>query len=765
QKPEAVYLCAECASFQCSLCEELIHEKAQLAFHSRNQLQKPSESVLCQFKCEDRNFADLFCNDCNRNYCFECDSKFHYTINRKRHCRQEFDVRLNEDLSEDEFTSCPPFDYKSENTNYLEQRNNDVVLTIDDEIESNRSEQNMSTTLPDIAQLSLESQFESLNSHKADEGTAIMNLEEKDIDANKWNTSFLLIDEFENMQVSSSDEFCQKLSCSPSATVKVVSIFGNTGEGKSHTMNYTFFSGKEIFETSPAQHSCTIGIWVAYDPILKVIAVDTEGLLGVSKNNNRRTRLLLKVLAVSDIVIYRTRAERLHNDLFTFLGDASKAYMQHFSAELKAATQRCNLSCTLSDLGPVVVVFHETLHTDVLQRDETSNETPEDILRQRFQNSNLSIDAFSAVEYVGTRTVNPPTCFKDLRMALQNHLRNSTVRSARPPGVIFSALRHLNEKFSGDLERSVPSTFPDEYFTCCAKCLSCGNRCINSMNHVNEGISHKTAAKCKYQHQFDNRMLFCKVCYDRGEEIMVVPKASASNDPSWIGLAKYAWSGYVLECSNCGIIYRSRQYWYGNKDPWESTVRTEVQHVWPGETSQCQGTQNAAQRIVDGVNYFSETVSTISAKPSKMVSSWVADQIAPSYWIPNWRITHCGLCGKEFKELDQKHHCRACGGGFCENCSSRARPVPERGWGEAPVRVCDPCYHKGLSHQDIQSRHSDANVLAEEAECSNSDNAEVTARKVGEVLHSTLGTVVSAMDYPKGKMMDKRLGATRILGA
>lgn len=150
--------------------------------------------------------------------------------------------------------------------------------------------------------------------------------------------------------------------------MKVVSIFGNTGEGKSHTMNYTFFDGTEVFKTSQAQSSCTIGIWAAYNPQWNLIAVDTEGLLGITENNNRRTRLLLKVLAVSDVIIYRTRAERLHNDLFTFLGDASRVYVQHFSNELKAAALRCNLSCPLSDLGPVVVIFHETLHTEILMK-------------------------------------------------------------------------------------------------------------------------------------------------------------------------------------------------------------------------------------------------------------------------------------------------------------------------------------------------------------------------------------------------------------
>ena len=41
-------------------------------------------------------------------------------------------------------------------------------------------------------------------------------------------------------------------------------------------------------------------------------------------------------------------------------------------------------------------------------------------------------------------------------------------------------------------------------------------------------------------------------------------------------------SRYILECPECGVIYRSREYWYGNKTPEECAVRTELKHVWPG---------------------------------------------------------------------------------------------------------------------------------------------------------------------------------------
>ncbi len=158
----------------------------------------------------------------------------------------------------------------------------------------------------------------------------------------------------------------KQLACDIDSLVKVVSIFGNTGDGKSHTLNHTFFGGNEVFKTSATQVSCTAGVWAAYDQVHNAVILDTEGLLGVTTNQNQRTRLLLKVLAVSDVVIYRTQADRMHNDMFYFLGDASKAYMKHFSAELKAAAKRCKMDIPLSNLGPAVVIFHETRHTDIL---------------------------------------------------------------------------------------------------------------------------------------------------------------------------------------------------------------------------------------------------------------------------------------------------------------------------------------------------------------------------------------------------------------
>lgn len=181
-----------------------------------------------------------------------------------------------------------------------------------------------------------------------------------------FEKSFLLLDGREELRVASAEIFAKRLGCPMDTKMKVVSIFGNTGDGKSHTMNHAFFDGEEIFCTSASQDSCTLGVWAAFQPALNVLCLDTEGLLGATINENQRMRLLLKVLAISDIAIFRTRSERLHSDMFTFLSTASKAFYKHFSAAL----QSFGLPGPATSLGPAVVIFHETRNTKVITSSE-----------------------------------------------------------------------------------------------------------------------------------------------------------------------------------------------------------------------------------------------------------------------------------------------------------------------------------------------------------------------------------------------------------
>ncbi|TWW72199.1 zinc finger FYVE domain-containing protein 1-like [Takifugu flavidus] len=687
---EAAFECDDCRSLQCIRCELELHSQEHLKNHERVQI-GPGHIPYCD-NCKGGNNGEngkrhrsvVRCQNCKVNLCQDCQKRTHSGGNKKKH----------------QLTSYPPSSKPA------------VVNPVQ---------------APVLQPVQMADEM------KAQRAKLLEKI-----------SSFLLVDENEEMQVKDETSFLKLLNCNPDQLLKVVSIFGNTGEGKSHTLNHTFFMGREVFKTSPTQESCTVGVWAAFDPIHKLVVIDTEGLLGNSSKQGQRTRLLLKVLAVSDLIIYRTHADRLHDDLFKFLGDASDAYLKHFTKELKATTARCGLDVPLSTLGPAVVIFHETVHTKLLGSDKSS-ESVDRLLLERFKKLSRFPEAFSSVQYLGTQTLSPPTDFGGLQNKLEQLLDNNATRSPRTPVVIYKALQALSERFNGEITGELAANscfFPDEYFTCSSLCLSCGSGCRNSMNHAGEGLSHEAKHRCRYTVQYDNRVYTCKACYEGGKEVIVVPKTSASSDSPWLGLAKYAWSGYVIECPNCGVIYRSRQYWYGNQDPVDTVVRTEIKHVWPGSDGFLKDNSNAAQRLLDGVNLVAQSVSELSVKPAKAVTSWLTDQIAPAYWKPNSLISVCHKCHTVFQDNDTKHHCRACGEGFCDGCSSKSAPVPERGWGLGPVRVCDVCFEQRAAY---------AELLKEELE---EEEGGTLARKVGEAVTNTIGVVVTAIDIPLGLVKD-----------
>ncbi|KAI6068272.1 Zinc finger FYVE domain-containing protein 1 [Aix galericulata] len=564
---EAIFECDECRSLQCQRCEEELHQPERLRNHERTRI-KPGHVPYCDS-----------CKGANGNI-------MHASMTGSRQIAavrcQVCKINL--------CVECQKRTHAGGN-----RRKHPVTVYHAGKAQEQEEEEGM------------------------DEETKRRKMTEKVV-------SFLLVDETEEIQVRNEEEFIKKLDCSPDQHLKVVSIFGNTGDGKSHTLNHTFFYGREVFKTSPAQESCTVGVWAAYDPVRKVVVIDTEGLLGATVNLSQRTRLLLKVLAISDLVIYRTRADRLHNDLFKFLG---------------------------------VIIFHETVYT------------------------------------------------KLLGSAVEQQLENNTTRSPRQPGVIYKALKALSDRFSGEIpddQMAHSSFFPDEYFTCSSVCLSCGCGCKKSMNHAKEGVPHESKSRCRYSHQYDNRVYTCKACYERGMEVSVVPKTSASTDSPWLGLAKYAWSGYVIECPNCGVVYRSRQYWFGNQDP-VNTVRgwgpapvrvcdncyenRGIQLDVAELPSDEEGGTLIARKVGEAVQNTLGAVVTAMDIPLGLVK----DAARPAYWVPDHEILHCHNCRKEFSIKLSKHHCRACGQGFCDECSHDRRAVPSRGW-DHPVRVCFNCNKK-----------------------------------------------------------------------
>ncbi|XP_030567932.1 zinc finger FYVE domain-containing protein 1-like isoform X3 [Drosophila novamexicana] len=569
--------------------------------------------------------------------------------------------------------------------------------------------------------------------------------------------AFLFLDADENLQMATPELFCKKLKCQELDKIKVISIFGNTGDGKSHTMNQVFFDGEPVFRTSPEQSSCTIGVYAAMQREQGVLCLDTEGLLGTTAKSSKRMRMLLKILAISDIVVYRTRSERLHSDMYEFLGTASKAFCLHFTQALQAMGNG-------STLGPAVIIFHETHYTKPLE--SSVEESAEDKLRNSFALLNYETNAFSSLRYVGIQTdAKKSTNFKKISDALRLEIENTAVRSPRQPSVVFKAMKLLNQKFAGEIIEKAINPFPEQYFTCGAHCESCSRRCQRSMGHVSDGESHFNTQPCNYQHQYENKLYLCKACYNNGKEIVVSIRAQSQTDTAWSGLAKYVWKGDVIECPYCGEIYRARQYWYGNKSPEASVVHVQVVHVWKGGNAALRANVHSAQMVLDSVNSISEAFTNISAPWAKAISGMLADKVAPSYWRPNQEIILCHACKRNFEKTGMpKHHCRGCGEGFCHTCSQHRVPVPARGWLQ-PVRVCNDCHQQLQRKSDTTPAHTqdqaaftycNSNLtIACTGSRPTNDEGDILVRKYGETIYNTISSVAAvAIDYPREMIKD-----------
>merc|ERR1719336_3532600 len=96
---------------------------------------------------------------------------------------------------------------------------------------------------------------------------------------------------------------------------------------------------------------------------------------------------------------------------------------QNFRSE-----ETVTISPPSSTLGPAVIIFHETLHTDILCKVRGGPE-PETVIRERFRTLKLDISAFSKIKYVGTRSdVSGRTNFGTLREMLGRELTDSSIR-------------------------------------------------------------------------------------------------------------------------------------------------------------------------------------------------------------------------------------------------------------------------------------------------------------------------------------------------
>ncbi|CAH8549295.1 unnamed protein product [Schistosoma rodhaini] len=71
------------------------------------------------------------------------------------------------------------------------------------------------------------------------------------------------------------------------------------------------------------------------------------------------------------------------------------------------------------------------------------------------------------------------------------------------------------------------------------------------------------------------------------------------------------------------------------------------------------------------------------------------DRLTNRQWTKDDEAVTCFGCDREFSISTRRHHCRNCGGIFCQNCSSNRAPTT---FSKDPVRVCQMCYEELTSN-------------------------------------------------------------------
>lgn len=586
---------------------------------------------------------------------------------------------------------------------------------------------------------------------------------------------FQILDEQEDILVTDPNHFLQNLGLDRGEGIlqtKVVSVVGNAGEGKSHALNYLFCDGNKFRTSSNSgtegdtSNSVSTDVWLFLAKEQGALVLDTPGKAGTGLMGYKTNRLLFKVMAVSDIVIYRTRSERLQSDMFEFLSGFCTAYNDFMKQDLHDLVDKGESEFVSH--RPALIICHDTRTTSVIA-DNGSGTASQQIVATA-KRLGFTLDTFCRITYIGScakesrdgfgrscivprlSAVLEPTsadredCLPRLKQAVKRELETTLGRKQRRVSAVLDMLKLLTEKYSEKVGKPCDQQFPQYMFRCQERCLVCASHCSRPMGHqryagqkttvavsdeiagnsyqtadsnrgngyYNDGQdssptnsrnravpagrdialkehAHFSSTDCKYADEYKNKRYNCSVCLQKGRKSAVLHRPYDSNQSFLQGIVNYAINGYVMECAVCGPIFNSRPQLVCSYEPDGRVVQVEHIHVWPSEPRTGYSTStHSARQVLEGVQ--STVTKVTSTLPNLGITTWLNDKyVNPAYWRPDAECTDCEKC--KCTLTAGIHHCRKCGGGYCEQCSSHRMQVPERHWGDQLVRVCVDCYN------------------------------------------------------------------------
>ena len=193
----------------------------------------------------------------------------------------------------------------------------------------------------------------------------------------------------------------------------------------------------------------------------------------------------------------------------------------------------------------------------------------------------------------------------------------------------------------------------------------------------------------------------CNLCYAR-EQKQATNTVNHQNDND-LGDGKGAPFKLTENNSSHGVTHDSKKL-----QKMVETIDKTAPSAVPNKSAKIRSSGDGGRVIAaDGdrvtARYVGEVVQSavgLAAGVLQYSKEAVVESARPAYWEADSAITHCHQCKVKFSPSDHhhatKHHCRACGKGFCDLCTSQKEVVPNRGW-DYPVRVCKTCF-KILQH-------------------------------------------------------------------
>lgn len=121
-----------------------------------------------------------------------------------------------------------------------------------------------------------------------------------------------------------------------------------------------------------------------------------------------------------------------------------------------------------------------------------------------------------------------------------------------------------------------------------------------------------------------------------------------------------------------------------------------LKHVSSDYDNLRQDNERLREQVKEGEKTMEELGQQLSW--SKLQVNAMKDEASSvgSTWQNDSEAANCKICDKEFSLGRRRHHCRNCGGIFCDKCSDNKMALASSA---KPLRVCDNCYMLLLDRQ------------------------------------------------------------------